>query len=92
MDILIGEYKGHLRLAITDNGSGTNDIKPGSGLSIMRERVQSVGGTLEMESAPGEGFMSASISPCKERRMGNESNHRSAGGRSDNYPAVRPEI
>ena len=55
-DILVGEYKGQLRLAFTDNGSGADHIKSGSGLSIMRERVQSVGGTLELESTPGEGF------------------------------------
>ncbi len=55
-DILIQEHKGQLRLAFTDNGVGSADVRPGSGLSIMRERVQSVGGTLEIESAPGEGF------------------------------------
>ena len=63
-DILIGEYKGQLRLAFTDNGSGTDDIKSGSGLSIMRERVQSVGGTLELESTPGEGFTVSLIIPA----------------------------
>lgn len=63
-DILIGEYKGQLRLAFTDNGSGTDDIKSGSGLSIMRERVQSVGGTLEIESTPGEGFTVSLIIPA----------------------------
>jgi signal transduction histidine kinase len=55
-DILIAPYKGQLRVAFTDNGSGADDVKFGSGLSIMRERVQSVGGVLEIESEPGEGF------------------------------------
>ncbi len=68
VDILIGAYNGHLRLAFTDNGSGTDDIKPGSGLSIMRERVQSVGGTLEIESAPGEGFTISLIIPVEQRK------------------------
>ena len=68
VDILIGEYKGQLRLAFTDNGSGTDDIKSGSGLSIMRERVQSVGGTLEIESAPGEGFTVSLIIPAVQRK------------------------
>lgn len=67
-DILIGEYKGQLRLAFTDNGSGTDDIKSGSGLSIMRERVQSVGGTLELESTPGEGFTVSLIIPAMQRK------------------------
>ena len=63
-DILVGEYKGQLRLAFTDNGSGADHIKSGSGLSIMRERVQSVGGTLELESTPGEGFTVSLIIPA----------------------------
>jgi nitrate/nitrite-specific signal transduction histidine kinase len=29
-DILIGDYKGQLRLIFTDNGIGMNDIKSGS--------------------------------------------------------------
>ncbi len=62
-DILIGEYKEQLRLTFTDNGSGTDNIKSGSGLSIMRERVQSVGGTLEIESTPEEGFTVSLIIP-----------------------------
>lgn len=68
VDILIGEYNGQLRLAITDNGSGTNNIKPGSGLSIMRERVQSIGGTLEIESTLGEGFTISLIIPAVQRK------------------------
>ncbi|MGI6764189.1 MAG: sensor histidine kinase [Anaerovoracaceae bacterium] len=68
VDILIGEHKGQLRLAFTDNGSGTDDIKYGSGLSIMRERVQSVGGTLKIESALGEGFTVSLIIPAMQRK------------------------
>ena len=67
-DILIVEHNGQLRLAFTDNGSGTDDIKSGSGLSIMRERVQSVGGTLETESTPEEGFTVSLIIPSVQRK------------------------
>ena len=65
-DILIGEYRGLLRLTFTDNGDGADGIKPGSGLSIMRERVKSVGGTLEIESAPGEGFTVSLMIPAAQ--------------------------
>lgn len=68
VDILIGEYKELLRLTFTDNGNGTDDIKSGSGLSIMRERLQSVGGTLEIESAPGEGFTASLTIPAVQRK------------------------
>jgi len=67
-DILIGEHDGQLRLAFTDNGIGTGTIKPGSGLSIMRERIQSVGGTLETESVPEEGFTVSLIIPIEQRK------------------------
>lgn len=67
-DILIGQHNGQLRFAFTDNGVGTDTIKSGSGLSIMRERVQSVGGTLEIESAPGEGFTISLIIPAAQRK------------------------
>ena len=66
--ILIGEYKGQLRLTFTDNGIGADGIKSGSGLSIMRERVKSVGGTLEIESSPGEGFTVSLIIPAAQRK------------------------
>lgn len=67
-DILVQEHRGQLRLAFTDNGIGTDDIKSGSGLSIMRERVQSVGGTLEIETAPGEGFTVSLTIPAAQRK------------------------
>ena len=55
-DILLGEHKGQLRLTFTDNGCGSAAWQPGSGLTIMRERIQSIGGALMTESSPGEGF------------------------------------
>ncbi len=67
-DILIQEHGGQLRLAFTDNGSGAADFQPGSGLSIMEERIQSVGGTLEIETAQGEGFTVSVKIPIVQRK------------------------
>lgn len=63
-DILIAEHKGRIRLAFTDNGGGSSKAQPGSGLSIMLERIQSVGGTMDMDSEPGEGFTVSLIIPA----------------------------
>jgi signal transduction histidine kinase len=47
-----------LRLTISDDGVGFNvdDVsRSGLGLISMRERVEAVGGTLNIRSRPGEG-------------------------------------
>ena len=49
---------GPLRLGVSDNGCGfapDEDTSGGFGLTSMRERAASVGGSLVIESAPGEG-------------------------------------
>lgn len=56
IDLLVQEYKGEVRLTFSDDGQGADQAVPGSGLSIMKERVQSIGGTLQINSVKGEGF------------------------------------
>lgn len=48
--------QGRLHLQVHDDGEGFDPAGPrGLGLIVMRERAQSVGGVLRIESAPGEG-------------------------------------
>ncbi|WP_128424963.1 sensor histidine kinase [Gudongella oleilytica] len=56
IDVLVQESKGEVKLTFSDNGKGSSSITPGSGLTIMRERIQGIGGTLGMSTSPGEGF------------------------------------
>jgi signal transduction histidine kinase len=42
-------------LAVEDDGSGLNGSRTGLGLRTMRERVEALGGHLDIHSAPGEG-------------------------------------
>jgi signal transduction histidine kinase len=44
-----------LRLNVRDDGAGGADPAGGSGLVGLRDRVEAVGGTLEIESPPGAG-------------------------------------
>lgn len=55
-DLLLQEHKGSIRLTFSDNGQGANEFSFGFGLRSMEERVRGIGGTLQVESARGEGF------------------------------------
>jgi signal transduction histidine kinase len=48
---------GHLELAVRDTGSGFDPTSPhgGAGLRNIRDRVTELGGTLDIDSAPGHG-------------------------------------
>jgi signal transduction histidine kinase len=59
-----------LRLAIHDDGQGFDPVRAagtGLGLASMRERVEAVGGTLAIESAPG-GTAVAALAPLAARQ------------------------
>ena len=43
------------RLEIRDDGVGGADLAHGTGLRGLRDRVEAIGGTLELRSAPGDG-------------------------------------
>ncbi len=45
-----------ISLEIQDDGKGTGDASGGFGLLGIRERVQQVGGSVEVRTAPGAGF------------------------------------
>jgi len=46
-----------------DDGRGAKEIQPGHGLTGMRERLEHVGGTLEIETQPAKGFRVAARMP-----------------------------
>ena len=48
---------GHVELAVRDNGTGFDPAGPhaGSGLAHIRDRAAEVGGTVDIDSAPGRG-------------------------------------
>ncbi|MBS3895710.1 sensor histidine kinase [Silanimonas sp.] len=52
----LARIDGALRLSARDDGIGGETVRAGNGLSGMRERLQAVGGRLEIATAPGQGF------------------------------------
>ncbi len=48
---------GHIELAVHDTGTGFDPAAPhaGSGLDHIRDRVAELGGTVDIDSAPGRG-------------------------------------
>jgi signal transduction histidine kinase len=50
-------YDGHVKLAVRDFGVGFDPAAPhvGSGLAHIRDRVAELGGTVDIDSAPGRG-------------------------------------
>jgi PAS domain S-box-containing protein len=61
LEISLERENGRVRLSVEDNGQGfepgatSQKETPSWGLKIMRERIESIGGTVEIESEPGQG-------------------------------------
>jgi signal transduction histidine kinase len=61
LEVSLERENGRVRLSVADNGQGfepgatSQKETPSWGLKIMRERIESIGGTVEIESEPGEG-------------------------------------
>ncbi len=71
-DLILQENKNNLRLIVSDNGNGfdikatgTGDALNGFGLLNMKERVESFGGELKIDSTPGEGTVIMATIPVK---------------------------
>ena len=54
--VTLRHASGALHLAVQDDGVGSALVRPGNGLTGMRSRVEEIGGTLRVTTAPGAGF------------------------------------
>jgi len=69
VDITLGTADGMLRVAVRDDGRGITaepDARPAFGLRGLAERAQSVGGRLQIDSAPGTGTTVTLVAPLAQ--------------------------
>jgi signal transduction histidine kinase len=55
VDVRVDADDAHLQLAIQDDGIGGADAAKGSGLTGLTDRVEALGGTMEISSHAGDG-------------------------------------
>jgi signal transduction histidine kinase len=55
--VMFEEWDGMLRVSVRDDGVGGADPIRGSGLTGLRDRVEALGGRLQITSVPGEGTL-----------------------------------
>lgn len=55
VDVDVGVADNVLRLVVSDDGAGGADMSRGSGLIGLSDRVETVGGTVDVTSPPGRG-------------------------------------
>jgi signal transduction histidine kinase len=63
VDVLLDFQPGEVRLEVRDNGVGAAETSSGFGLLGIRERVQLLGGRLEINTGVGKGFFLAASVP-----------------------------
>lgn len=56
VEVRLAYLERNVRLALCDNGIGAQQASGGFGLTGLQERVQLLGGTFKLETAPGQGF------------------------------------
>jgi len=65
VSVTIERHNGLARVEIADDGVGGADPSKGSGLRGLSDRVEALGGTLAVESAPGSGTRLRAEIPCE---------------------------
>lgn len=56
-----------VELVARDDGRGAAELKPGNGLTGMRERLEVFGGSLDIETRPGYGFVVLARLPLESK-------------------------
>jgi len=80
VQVAVETFDGVLRLSVTDDGVGGADPARGSGLVGLRDRVEAIGGTLTVQSRPGEGTRLVAEIPVAPGPLPDPASRNRAGG------------
>jgi signal transduction histidine kinase len=61
---VVSSDDGHLRVKVTDDGTGLADARQGTGLVGLADRVGAHGGRLAIDSRRGVGTIIEAVVPC----------------------------
>jgi len=69
VEVRLSQDDGHLGFTVTDDGRGFDPatIPPGSGLQNMADRLEALGGRVQVTSTPGRGTMVTGRIPVEDR-------------------------
>lgn len=63
LDLFVEADQRGVRVRAVDDGCGTDSLVPGHGLTGMRERIEALGGSLDVRSSAGGGFVIDGVVP-----------------------------
>jgi signal transduction histidine kinase len=63
--LAVAACKGSVTVTARDDGRGATEVQPGNGLSGLRERVEGMGGSVEIEAREGEGLTLRVVLPAR---------------------------
>ena len=69
IDVILKFLSDRLELYIFDNGKGCSEIGENNGLRGIRERTESLGGTVRFSSVEGEGFSTIIKIPLRQEEI-----------------------
>jgi signal transduction histidine kinase len=66
VDVLLEFQPDEVRLQVKDNGVGASETSDGFGLLGIRERMQLLGGRVEVDTGVGRGFCLTAVVPVQQ--------------------------
>ncbi|HEY5242921.1 MAG TPA: sensor histidine kinase [Polyangiaceae bacterium] len=65
--VAVEQQGDHIAVVATDDGRGASSLKAGHGLTGLRERIEAMGGSMQVDARPGEGVTLRALLPLRAR-------------------------